>query len=630
MASVPRLAFRFPTKGQSSGGSRIPKKAGIKPKEEARGFSGELDGGTILQLLGCVEIDIVQRILTQLDPVSLMSVEMTGSSLRQFVISHNTWKTKAARESSLSLPAVKARCLQLEASIPDHLQPVTEHLKYKAKTVRAWNLSLNWDLGQTKLQQLLAFNCNHEGCGERCALKLRTILNPTNPQVEDLLPSQVIAGDLVVVNTFNQYTTDDGRIVFYSIKFDRKIEVFEPTEVATSYSLVEAPLNHDRSKIGVLYYVPGVGDQIQLKFVLLEAATYNVLVRIDLPNVPGLNRQVFIRPGEGDLCFLEDKLLFFLHDTLTVIDPHISEDNSVIKAVINVPRLIGFKVNITGKYLYGLQPKQAVVFAFNQSESTVTEVWRKTFSGTSFPPINLTSLGLAFPFLYVGKSHGDLETWNVVTNELLSQFDKTEIIVSPRPGIHDVKILADKVLTTNFGDHLCVWDREVLEGRQSRAPGYKLEIKFEQDFYADETQLVFIEEMGDRDMEMMNVSRLDFWAIAKKNVEMAKKGQQKTVEMTYGKLKRKRDMDPRKRKIDNTGRKIGNAGLKGVKKPSLDVDAAMNSLNEVEDNIDEDYDFREDDLLVDDHEFDRDQEEQEYEDALYEDDYDYQDGDGLV
>lgn len=617
------LAFRFPVKGKASS-SRIPKKVGIKPKEEPRGYSGELEGGSLLHVLGSVEIDIVQRILTQLDPVSLMSVELTGSSLRQFVISHKTWKAKAAKETSLSLPAVQARCRHLESAVPDHLQPVTEHLKHKAKTVRAWNLSLNWNLGQTKLQQLLAFNCNHEGCGEKCGLKLRTILNPANPKVEDLLPSQVIAGDLVVVNTFNQYTTDDGRIVFYSIKFDRKIEVFDPEEVATSYSLVEAPLSQDRSKIGVLYYVPGVGDSIQLKFVLLEAATYNVDIRIDLPDVPGLNRQVFIRPGEGDLRFLGDKLLFFLHDTLTVIDPHISDGSSVIKAVISVPKLVGFKVNISEKYLYGLQPKQAVVFAFNQSDNTVTEIWRKTFSDTCFPPINLTSLGLAFPFLYVGKSHGDLETWNVDTNDLVSQFDKTEIIVSPRPGIHDVKILADKVLTTNFGDHLCVWDREVLEGRQSRAPGYKLEIKFEQDFYADDTQLVFIEEMGDRDMEMMNVSRLDFWAIAKNNVEMAKKGQQKTVEMTYGKLKRKRKMDPRKRKI-------GNAGLKGVKKPSLDVGTATNSRAEDEEDNDDDYDFREDDLLVDEQEFDREQEEQqEYEDALYEEDYDYQDGDGLL
>merc|ERR1712226_1113917 len=135
---------------------------------------------------------------------------------------------------------------------------------------------------------------------------------------------------------------------------------------------------------------------------------------------------------------------------------------------------------------------------------------------------------------------------------------------------------------------------------------------------------VFIEEMGDRDMEMMNVSRLDFWAIAKNNIEMAKKGKQEPVEMTYGKLKRKRKMDPRKRKI-------GNAGLKSVKKPSLDVGAASNSRAEDEEDNDDDYDYREDDMLMDEQDFDREQEEQqEYEDALYEEDYDYQDGDGLL
>ena len=40
-------------------------------------------------------------------------------------------------------------------------------------------------------------------------------------------------------------------------------------------------------------------------------------------------------------------------------------------------------------------------------------------------------------------------------------------------------------------------------------------------------QVVYIEEMGESDMEMMTVSRLDFWPIHKENIENAKKVEEK-------------------------------------------------------------------------------------------------------
>ena len=40
-------------------------------------------------------------------------------------------------------------------------------------------------------------------------------------------------------------------------------------------------------------------------------------------------------------------------------------------------------------------------------------------------------------------------------------------------------------------------------------------------------QVVYIEEMGETDMEMMTVSRLDFWPIHKENIENAKKVHEK-------------------------------------------------------------------------------------------------------
>ena len=63
---------------------RIPKKA--KAKEE----EGE-EGGRLLQVLGSREVDLVNKILNFLDPVSLMRLEATGASMRNFIIDQKTW-----------------------------------------------------------------------------------------------------------------------------------------------------------------------------------------------------------------------------------------------------------------------------------------------------------------------------------------------------------------------------------------------------------------------------------------------------------------------------------------------------------------------------------------------------------
>ena len=34
-----------------------------------------------------------------------------------------------------------------------------------------------------------------------------------------------------------------------------------------------------------------------------------------------------------------------------------------------------------------------------------SQVWRRQFASNSFPPVNLTSLALSYPYLYIGKSY---------------------------------------------------------------------------------------------------------------------------------------------------------------------------------------------------------------------------------
>jgi len=580
---------------------RIPRKAKV---EEG------VEGGSLLQVLGAVEVDILQRVLAHLDPVTLMRVEASSAALRRFMVEQSTWRKRGRGEGVLEVPAVAERWCREEAGAPAGLRPLTPHLRAKARSTRAWNLRLNWRLGQTKASKLVSFNCNHEGCGEKCRLRRLATLNPAQPSLEDLLPTQVVAGDLVVISTFNQYSTDEGRTMFYSIREGRLVELFPPT--AGLCSLLEAPLSPDRSRLALLYWVPGP-EARAVQVAVVEAATYRVQAAVEVPLSAELARLVYTRPGEGDVAWLDNStLLFFLHDTLVVLEPL---EAAVVRAVVQVPQLEGHKVQVSGRHLCGLQARQVLVLEVALGEQvTVTEVWRKTFAATSFPPVNLTSVRLAFPWAYIGKSVGVLETWQVATDTLATSFDKCEVVASPRPAILDIKVLQDRLVTSNFGGHLCVWDRAVLEGTTtSAAPAYKLELKYEQDYYVDETQVVFIEEMGARDMELMTVSRRDLWAVAGANLEAAARGQPAVARAgaTYGGARRRVAMDPRKRKV-------GNAGIPTlVKRPALEprVEASQGV---------EEYAYREEEQMVHEElEVEREEErEEEY-------DYHYQDGEGL-
>ena len=163
---------------------RIPKKA--KVKEEDKGE----EGGRLLQVLGSREVDLVQKILNFLDPVSLMRLEFTGASMRNFIINQKTWGVRVKRENKiLEDPAVMSRLGT--GTLVDKVDKTSANHKEKVKAVRAWNLRQNWKFGQVKRVKLVSFNCNHDGCGAKCHLRVRVTLNPPNPQTEDLLPSQV-------------------------------------------------------------------------------------------------------------------------------------------------------------------------------------------------------------------------------------------------------------------------------------------------------------------------------------------------------------------------------------------------------------------------------------------------------
>ena len=185
---------------------------------------------------------------------------------------------------------------------------------------------------------------------------------------------------------------------------------------------------------------------------------------------------------------------------------------------------------------------------------------------------------------------------------------------------------------------------EKKDNADKEVPGYKLELKYEQDFYCDRSQvcsisqcltkfdfssssqIVFIEEMGVKDMEGMTVSRADFWAVAKENLERGdqeEKERESKAKVTYMEAKKREKRDPRKRKIGNAGISVIN------KRPSMETGGSSSRAEEGDDE----YSYMEEEELVDEREerwVEEEEEERWREQQEEEEDYHYHDGDGLV
>ena len=79
-----------------------------------------------------------------------MRLELTGASMRNFIIDQKTWGLKFKRENKiLEDPAVLSRlgtCTKIEKE-----DKVTTSHKQKVKAMRAWNLRQNWKFGQVSI-----------------------------------------------------------------------------------------------------------------------------------------------------------------------------------------------------------------------------------------------------------------------------------------------------------------------------------------------------------------------------------------------------------------------------------------------------------------------------------------------
>ena len=122
------------------------------------------------------------------------------------------------------------------------------------------------------------------------------------------------------------------------------------------------------------------------------------------------------------------------------------------------------------------------------------------------------------------------------------------------------------------------------------------------------------------------VSRADFWAVAKENLERGDKEEKERMskaKVTYLEAKKREKRDPRKRKIGNAGISVVN------KRPSMGTAGSCSRVEE-EDEDDDDYSYMEEEELVDERERRWEEDEERWREEEEEEDYHYHDGDGLV
>ena len=86
--------------------------------------------------------------------VSLMRLEFTGASMRNFIINQKTWGVRVKRENKiLEDPAVMSRLGT--GTLVDKVDKTSASHKEKVKAVRAWNLRQNWKFGQVNISMPL-------------------------------------------------------------------------------------------------------------------------------------------------------------------------------------------------------------------------------------------------------------------------------------------------------------------------------------------------------------------------------------------------------------------------------------------------------------------------------------------
>jgi len=544
---------------------KIPKKIiteATKEPDKVKEFSGDLDGGTLWQVLG-VEENLVRRILLLLNPVDLINLEKTSAFVRNLIIHFNVWKEKFKSDFSK---------METLVDIAEKLEEIVEkadevnsgnvlksgHWCFKLKYAHCWNLEENWEKGQyifMKNQLFSQKNLTQKSVWKNIDQHILLSTKHTAYREELFCHEKMIKSDYICDSVEN-------KVVEVS---DKHLLLFSNSAEAC-------------------------------KALLIDKNSLDVLAICFFKSFPDFWPQHFLT----SLLDITSCLIVYSNDNYSEI--------CVVKFTLDAPKVWIEEIRIDGclrihsvrgPYSVGYTDVKIEVLHFdlhNVPNGVCShKVWEKDMSEqNSFPKIRFLSAFVSFPFVYVSKSNGILEVWDLTKDEVLKIVDKTDILGSQgelKP-CYMVENSIEKVLCFNSTKDLFVLNGKCLKNSQdsSNNIGYRLNDD------VDNSRLLFMDNtcivnQGARGL----VCKFDFWPIYPGNFKVKS-------------IKCEAEKKPMKRKL-----LVPEPG--GMTSKNVRVD----SESEYSDN-EEEYHYHEDDLYdygLDQH----DDHDQFYDDDNFVDDY---------
>jgi len=545
---------------------KIPKKAlseSTKEPCELKEFSGDLDGGTLWQVLG-VEENLVRKILLLLDPVDLINLEKTSAFVRNLTIHFNVWKEKFTSdfrkmETLVDIAEKLDEIIEKADEVNSGNVLKSDHWCFKLKYVHCWNLEKNWEKGQYVFMENLYSHKN---------------------------PAKNYAW-----NNIEQHTLSSTKHTVY------REELFCHKNMIRSDNICDSSENK----------VVEVSDKHLLLFSSSEEAFKALLIEKHSLEVLAI---CFFR---SYLVFLPQQFLTSLLDKTSCLIVHsncIYSEICVVKFMLDDPKIWIEEIrtdeclricSVRGPYSVGCSDVKIEVLHFDINNvpngACSHKVWEKDISGqNTFPKIRYLSALVNFPFVYVSKSNGLLEVWDVTKDEVVKTVDHTDILGSQgelKP-FHMEENGIEKVLCLQSINDLVVLNGKFMKKSQpiSNNVGYMLNIvggATRGQFFLDNTCIVYQRPIRG------HMCKFDFWPIYPGNFKVKS-------------VKCEAEKKPKKRKLP-----VPEQG--GITPKNVRVE----SESEYSDN-EEEYHYHEDDLY--DYGVDRyDDHDQFYDDDNFVDDY---------
>ena len=479
-----------------------------------------------------IEDDILIGIFKHLDPVSLRNIEETCNQFRTFINRTHMWKRLCHQNNPRFLENKD------NSDILKRMNDIMnwdEHYKFKKLCLKVYSLECNWTEKNWKQKSL----------NLQQTFKAHII--------------KVIETSLILSVTSNPFFSSLGTV--FDLTKWRKEDPMKMQE-AVKMHILSAHISESHL---VFFGEPKYGD-------MMHTSNGDIMFCIKLFSNPGLD---FVKrsKGLGPLVATQRSKVKVSGQWVVLFQSHFKEDTTgpahdsihlfswtdasqhlvhCKKFALDHPaRRFLTLISFDHLYVSGIRKPGTVVEMWHlgsESSDTVPVTWRKDVGNRN--TASCTALALVHPLVYVGKTNGRCEVWDVEQDLRVMSLDHEPNGDSGLLAVQRIVVLSRRIITLTNRGRIHVWSKQVGEGRiqGSRTSSSCLlwTHKIQEagiiitDVFADSTKMVWVETNTKTHERTLHVA--DFWTQGQQNRQITR-----TEDM--GSLKRKQERrDLKKRK----------------------------------------------------------------------------------